>query len=411
MPFDHSLIPEWGNQGSVPPADKIQSGWKPKEYPPAEYWNWQWNRTAASLENIMNNSPELDDSGYVKEDNLNLNKQSVGLDKVDNTSDLDKPISLQTKQSLDLKADSKGVFSFNLFNQATSQLGFVTSDGSISNEWAGGIVSDFIPYSYSKTYKTNASWDSGYYDSNKAFISSVPHTKYNFDFSNPPANVAYVRMSFYVEDAPFFIEVPDQLLVRSNELSNLKWAALGDSITFGYLANTNYHNIIAQRTGILPINYGVSSTMIAVTGGRTDSFVERYSEMIDDADIITVFGGTNDYGNSVPIGVWGDTVNTTEYGAMKILVEGLLTKYPTKRIGFILPTPRSDSLYPDTGLKSYIDVIQDVCARYAIPTLDLRTQGGITPNFGNTYNPDGLHPNDAGHEIISYPIEQFLKRI
>jgi lysophospholipase L1-like esterase len=141
---------------------------------------------------------------------------------------------------------------------------------------------------------------------------------------------------------------------------------------------------------------------------------ERYSNMVDDADIITIFGGTNDFGNTVPLGVWGDTVNTTLYGAMKILVEGLLTKYPGKRIGFILPIPRASQTSPTSGLKNYINVIKDVCDRYSVPTLDLYTQSGLAPDFAANKSvtiPDGLHPSDAGHLLISYKIEAFIRRL
>lgn len=197
-------------------------------------------------------------------------------------------------------------------------------------------------------------------------------------------------------------------------LKGKKWAVLGDSVTAGSGTSNPYHQVIANRTGILPVNYGVSGSNISIIDGRTDSFVERYSNMANDADIITVFGGTNDAGNSVPVGAWGDTASTTLYGSVKNLIEGLLSKYPSKRIGFILPLPRT--AYPglENGLVTRIKVIKEVCDRYSIPTLDLYTASGIAPHYlpsKEANMPDGLHPNDAGHQVISHKIEDFLNRI
>ena len=47
----------------------------------------------------------LDGSGKIIKSQLNLDKKDVGLDNVDNTADLDKPISKDTQEALDLKAN------------------------------------------------------------------------------------------------------------------------------------------------------------------------------------------------------------------------------------------------------------------------------------------------------------------
>ena len=194
---------------------------------------------------------------------------------------------------------------------------------------------------------------------------------------------------------------------------------MGDSITEGSGTTKSYLTYIKERTGVIPRGYGVSNTAIARRGeAYTNDMCMRYSSMTDDADIVTVFGGTNDQGNNIPIGEWGDDSEYTLYGAMKILCEGLINKYMGKKIGFITPLPKyensTDYSYPSEAFKPYIDCIKDVCARYSIPVLDLWTESGIAPSMSTVRAamiPDGLHPNATGHEVISWKIQRFLERL
>lgn len=55
--------------------------------------------------NVADGVAALDASGKIIKSQLNLNKKDVGLDNVDNTADLDKPISKNTQEALDLKAN------------------------------------------------------------------------------------------------------------------------------------------------------------------------------------------------------------------------------------------------------------------------------------------------------------------
>ena len=208
---------------------------------------------------------------------------------------------------------------------------------------------------------------------------------------------------------------------QQNSLYGLMWNAMGDSITEGSGTTRNYMSFIAERTGINCRNYGMSNTAIA---RRNSSYANdmciRYVDMDDDADIVTVFGGTNDHGNNIPIGQWGDDTPDTLYGAMKILIEGLTNKYMGKKIGFILPLPKynigsgTDFSYPSASFKPYIDCIADSCKRYSIPYLDLYTESGIPVAMASARTamiPDGLHPNAVGHELISFKIQRFLESL
>ena len=213
-------------------------------------------------------------------------------------------------------------------------------------------------------------------------------------------------------------KVIDRGLLGSSNLSGLKWNALGDSITEGSNTTKTYLDYIVERTGVLARNYGDAGTTIAdIPNELGEGMVLRYLNMDDDADIITVFGGTNDMGLDVVIGQWGDRDTATLYGALTVLIEGLYEKYPAKKIGFILPLPRwTINGEHAKGLENYVAAIEDVCGRYSIPTLDLYHGSGLMPALssqqGVTFNTgDTTHPNERGHNVIATKIQRFIESL
>lgn len=213
------------------------------------------------------------------------------------------------------------------------------------------------------------------------------------------------------------------------ELKGKKINFLGDSITAGVGATVPekiFLNVLKEREGLAEArNYGYSGTRIANQRGENygGPYVTRYAVMDDDADIVVVFGGTNDYGHgTAQLGAIEDRSEYTFYGAMHLLIERLAEKFPTATIVFMTPIPRSAaSSAPDpersfTGatMKEYVDAIKEVAAYHAIPVLDLYTMSGFDPNIEvqrKIYCPDGLHPSDAGNERIASRLAGFLKSL
>ena len=210
------------------------------------------------------------------------------------------------------------------------------------------------------------------------------------------------------------------------ELKGKKINFLGDSITEGVgtaCKEEIYLNLIREAEGLAEArNYGISGTRLAVQNGPEDwgpAYSVRYTEMDDDADIVVVFGGTNDFGHgNAPIGQFSDRVNTTYYGACHVLMQGLIEKYPAAAIVFMTPLHRLSEDEPSMGnglpLKTYVEIIKEVAAHYSIPVLDLFAMGGIQPRVPvqqERYCPDGLHPNGEGHKLIASRLAGFLKAL
>ena len=213
-------------------------------------------------------------------------------------------------------------------------------------------------------------------------------------------------------------------------MTNLKINFLGDSITEGYGAKSlyGYVDYVAEYTGAKCNNYGIAGTRIAKQNIPSDNarydldFCSRVDEMDNDADIVFVFGGTNDYGHGdAPMGIFGDTTNKTFYGALDLLYRKLIEKYYNIPIVIITPLHRYDEnnlkgdgskshdAYP---LKSYVEAIRKVAQWYSLPVLDFYNSSGLNPNveiIKSKYLPDGLHPNDDGHRRLAKLIIQYIK--
>lgn len=199
---------------------------------------------------------------------------------------------------------------------------------------------------------------------------------------------------------------------------------LGDSITegCGVTPETVYHAVIAKKTGCISVGYGVGGSCMAHEVTEIEkqwSFCARIDEMGDDPDMIVVFGGVNDYGHgSAPIGTPDDRTPYSFYGACHYIITTLLEKYPLKPIIFMTPTHYQAELLPGvTSGRPFIDyvrIIREVCGNYGIPVCDLYKNSGIAPILESQralYIPDGVHPNELGHEIIASRFIGFLRTI
>lgn len=218
------------------------------------------------------------------------------------------------------------------------------------------------------------------------------------------------------------------------ELKNKKINFLGDSITEGVGTSApacRFTELIAKNYGAVCRNYGISATRIARQQtvvsdvDRSDmDFCGRVASMDPDADILVIFGGTNDYGHGdAPIGTMSDRTVNTFYGALHVLYSSLIEKYPHALIVVLTPLHRCDEDNPsgenrkaaDVGaLSDYVHIIRQVAEYYALPVLDLFAASGLqprVPTIKELYVPDGLHPNDNGHKILAVKIAHFLETL
>lgn len=206
-------------------------------------------------------------------------------------------------------------------------------------------------------------------------------------------------------------------------LKNLTGVFIGDSITeVNFRTSKNYHQFIAERTGLNVINLGVSGTGYVDRLNAVDSITEQ-------PDFISVFLGTNDYSGVTGSKLLGNVTDTdapTVASHIYTLLTNLMNKFPNTPIVTITPLPRIESnpMNENQGKNGYklvelVEVIKSISKRLAIPCLDLYHNSHLRVWYDEVNQhffsyqegqADGLHPNVHGHEYISYPIQSFLEQ-
>ena len=214
------------------------------------------------------------------------------------------------------------------------------------------------------------------------------------------------------------------------EIKGKKVNILGDSITAGGGASApvnNYVNVFREISGADVEARGQGGTRIAKQIHPELSadpiynryFASRIVEMREEADLVVIFGGTNDFGHGdAPIGSIDDQNPDTFYGGLRDLYTKLYEKYPTARIIAVTPLHRvgEDSGINEVGrpcrpLAEYVNAIKAVAEEYSIPVLDLWSRGNLTTKvevIEKMYFCDGLHPSDLGHRRIAESLYQFI---
>ncbi len=211
------------------------------------------------------------------------------------------------------------------------------------------------------------------------------------------------------------------------DLTGKKIVFLGDSITQGVGASAPETCYVSRFRAAHPeaevVNCGISATRFAVQhrevaddSVNNNRFTVRALSLPENADLVVVFGGTNDYGHgNAPLGQMGDQTEETFYGATYVLFDRLIRRYPQAEILVLTPLHRLGDHFPNgqgAVLEDYVKAERKMAELFALPVLDLFANSGINPNLGDlqtVYMPDGLHPNDAGHARLCTRIDAFIR--
>lgn len=206
-----------------------------------------------------------------------------------------------------------------------------------------------------------------------------------------------------------------------------KLLTIGDSLS----GNNN----LWQPTAIELLNipeYGIlggAGLTVADQGADVNTIYNRVMamELDESVDLITFWGGYNDFSVSITLSSLDEQLNTetrdpkTFYGGVLNCVEKILSTYPLKQVVMIGTTPfnvnGSWQVKTNTkGLKiiDYVNAFKEVADYYSIPFLDLlHTSGFNDYNYATYYLKQSywLHPNATGNEIVGRKVAGFVKSI
>lgn len=216
------------------------------------------------------------------------------------------------------------------------------------------------------------------------------------------------------------------------DLRGKKIVFLGDSITQGAGATNEenvYLEVCAKKLGAKAVNFGVGGTRIApqITPSAEafcdEYFLLRAKKMDKDADLVVVFGGTNDFGHGdAPFGRIGDKDPATFCGAYDALIEYLMATYDKEKLIIVYPLRRrnetatnGDGSKADGSkpLAEYHDAEKAIAEKCGLKSVDFWNDGDLNPDTpdGNENFADGLHPNDIGHRLLGEKLAEAIKRM
>lgn len=258
--------------------------------------------------------------------------------------------------------------------------------------------------------------------------------------SNISSKTIYARIISSSDGTTYkdWVKLGEETASNKNILTNKKWVACGDSFTEGVdgekfadgdFAGKNkvYPFFIGERNNMIIVNEAVSGSSMTYISERHNSWengcfsVNRYKNIPNDADYITLYFGINDDNYSAPIGSIDDTKNTTFYGAWNTVLEYLITNHPFAKIGIIITNGSS---------KKYTDAERAISRKWGIPYLDMEADYQHVPLMQRVtertevcqkalelrkkafaVSDSNTHPNAKAHEYESTFIENWLRTL
>lgn len=210
-------------------------------------------------------------------------------------------------------------------------------------------------------------------------------------------------------------------LTQINPLAGKTALFAGDSICKGESNGGGYARLISERNRMHAVNYGVNGASLSVQSDRTAIATTMVSGMSNSADYVIFEGGINDCSLSVPLGDVSPGYSyefdtTTITGALEAIFYQSQTKWPGKKVGFIIVYQVHSSINTITRLTAFRGRAIEVCRKWAIPVLDLFSESGLVNarvEINNMFfeNADYFHVNATGYEVITPKIEAWMKTL
>lgn len=338
-----------------------------------------------------------------------------------NVSFIESPINLFDYNSriMDKNISASSGVEVSVAGWWTTEFIAVANDGATYRTTTRSATINVMPQPLFVMQAVTGAW----YDSDKKFVGGIA----NRDNFVAPAGAAFIRLSSNSAS-------PDKVMLTKGEglpvryeparsrvgLQRIRqvlppywgkrWCALGDSFTQLNL----YAAKLCEVTGLQQTkNLGVSGQLLRT---MADNLVPG---SLDDIELVTNWGGTNDYGHgNCPLGSLADPKETISiYGNIRYLIDKILTVKPTVRLFFFTPTNRgvflSEPVPPalnsyGLSIQSIGKAMMEVCREMGVPCFDVGGNCGINRYNLSLYTADNLHPNQIGADMLGTMMGKFI---
>ncbi|MGM9675816.1 MAG: SGNH/GDSL hydrolase family protein [Bacteroidaceae bacterium] len=243
------------------------------------------------------------------------------------------------------------------------------------------------------------------------------------------------------------------LCMAQSQWRGRRVAVIGDSISDSTRVGTTrcWWEMLADSLGFLPTCYAVNGATILDMQRQMEKTVKEQPEGRP-WDLVLIFGGTNDFNASVPLGeIYATTReqtnkdgqectllhrsfitdNATFCGRVNNLLSAVKQHFPHTQTVLLTPIHRGyaafggqnvqpdelwankEGLFPD----QYIDVLCRASRAWAVPVVDLNVDCQLFPlypSYDSTIHrtsTDRLHPNAEGHRRMALTVQGYLEHI
>lgn len=320
-----------------------------------------------------------------------------------------------------------------------------------NNNWS---ATDYIRLKPNTTYYMGSVYANGFYafyDLDKTFVASpdvtvtpssnnwygtieTGDTEYLFrgtaTIASGASSLPYISSLFNSYHEYGIVPIFEQSKEKSNRSRVL---VLGDSISTDYYGDYKKWVTVLEEDGFLPPNTVNSSQhasgFVARYNSGENDFISRVQAIEDKSeyDMVIVFGGINDYIQSVPLGGGeGETdIRTYFKAAVDYFFDYLIQNFTQARICVLLPLRTYATWTNSVGeyQQAYGEYIHEVAKSYCLPVLNLTEESGFCPyiqTFRDMWtlvpsgytSSDGVHPNETyEREFLAPMIREFLKAL
>lgn len=219
----------------------------------------------------------------------------------------------------------------------------------------------------------------------------------------------------------FFNNTESNNIKKENQIvdfTQLSYVAFGDSITMGVdglnggVMEKPYPTLVSESLNFKSYkNLAISGSTFCSNSGRTN-MTQRVLSYTDEADILSLMLGVNDYCLSLPLGTPNDKDNSTIYGSLHLIAKHWNKNYNDSFCFFMTPFQKKNGTVVNSQgytLKDVADAVKYVGYKFDIPVLDIYELGKYEVEM-NLSGSDGLHPSQMIMKQYASPrIVEFIK--
>ena len=192
------------------------------------------------------------------------------------------------------------------------------------------------------------------------------------------------------------------LVNENSDFNNISLNAIGDSLTYGFITSTTrlitpYPEAVKNQLNLAgAYNNGVSGSTIANINQYSISSDERLNNY-ENAGVIAIMGGTNDYYNNSVLGNLETEDEKTFYGGYKKILTKLITDNPKSLIFTIIPPcTRYKANKLNEQNYTWLDMsnaIKEISSYFGVACLDMNSLGQLGFLNSKTWTSDNTHFN------------------